>query len=176
MEQIATSIGLEMLCATCYIEKNASINGWHFLNDHGACVALYGLSVAPPLWYQRLRQALLDDGFTQSKYDECVFLKENMMVFLWVDDCGIIAPTMDVINQFVERLKTRGFKLSVDSDFAEYLGIHFTRKDGTITMTQPRLIKKIVEATGMTNCNGNFVPASQVCLGSDPDSPLMKEK
>ena len=138
--------------------------------------SLYGLSVAPRLWYQRLRHALLDDGFTQSKFDECVFLKENMMVFLWVDDCGIIAPTMDAINEFVKRLKARGFELSVDSDFAEYLGIHFTRKDGTITMTQPGLIKKIVEATGMTNCNGNFVPASQVCLGSDPDGPPMKEK
>ena len=34
--RVATSFGLEMLCATCYIEKNASINGWHLLNDHGA--------------------------------------------------------------------------------------------------------------------------------------------
>ena len=33
--RVATSFGLEMLCATCYIGKNASINGWHLLNDHG---------------------------------------------------------------------------------------------------------------------------------------------
>ena len=34
--RVATSFGLEMLCATCYIGKNASINGWLLLNDSGA--------------------------------------------------------------------------------------------------------------------------------------------
>ena len=43
-------------------------------------------------------------------------------------------------------------------------------------MTQPGLIQKVIEATGMSGCNQNRTPAAQVCLGSDVDRPPMKEK
>ena len=42
-------------------------------------------------------------------------------------------------------------------------------------MTQPGLIKKAVEATGMTLCNPNKTPTSQTALGSDPEGPPIKE-
>ena len=42
-------------------------------------------------------------------------------------------------------------------------------------MTQKGLIKKILEATQMTDCNPNRTPASQLCLGSDPEGAPMKE-
>ena len=43
-------------------------------------------------------------------------------------------------------------------------------------MTQPGLIQKVIEATGMSDCNPNRTPAAQACLGSDVDGPPMKEK
>ena len=42
-------------------------------------------------------------------------------------------------------------------------------------MTQPGLIKKVVEATGMTLCNPYKTPTSQTALGSDPEGPPIKE-
>ena len=42
-------------------------------------------------------------------------------------------------------------------------------------MTQPGLIKKIIEATGMTLCSPNKTPTSQTALGSDPEGPPIKE-
>ena len=109
------------------------------------CKSLYGLSVAPRLWYEKLHQALIDDGFSPSQHDNCLFLKKDMLIFLWVDDCGIITPSTKIIDDFIACLKTAGFTLMKDSDFADYLGItfrHDTAK-GIIEMTQQGLIKKI---------------------------------
>ena len=71
-----------------------------------------------------------------------------------------------------------GFELTQDSDFGEYLSIKFNvnSQDNTITMTHPGLIKKVIEATHMSECNPNHTPVAQVCLGSDVDGPPMKEK
>ena len=52
--------------------------------------------------------------------------------------------------------------------FAEFLGIKFTQDPATkaITLMQKRLIKNIIEATKMINCSPNWLPTSQVGLGS----------
>ena len=49
-------------------------------------------------------------------------------------------------------------------------------QDNNITMTQPGLIQKVIEAAGMSECNPNRTLAAQVCLGSDVVGPPMKEK
>ena len=140
--------------------------------------SFYGLSIAPRLWYKHLRNALLKDGFKQCDYDPCLWLKPNMIIFLYEDDCRVAAPNQKDIDNFVEWLNKAGFKLTQDGDFGEYLGIKFNvnSQDNTITMTQPGLIQKVIEATGMSDCNPNRTPVAQVCLGSDVDGPPMKEK
>ena len=76
---------------------------------------------------------------------------------------------MSEIDAFIDRLKAKGFELTRECDFSAYLGIKFHRnlKNNTITMTQPGLIKKIIEATGMTLYSPNKTPTSQTTLGSD---------
>ena len=84
---------------------------------------------------------------------------------------------MSEIDAFIDRLKAKGFELTKERDFSGYLGIKFHRslKNNTIGMTQPGLIMKAVEATGMTLCNPNKTPTSQTALGSDPEGPPIKE-
>ena len=65
--------------------------------------SLYGLSIAPKLWYQYLRKGLIEDNFQQSAHDECLFFKSNMIVFLYVDNCGIATPVMSEIDAFIDR-------------------------------------------------------------------------
>ena len=43
-------------------------------------------------------------------------------------------------------------------------------------MTQSDLIQKVIEASGMSDCNPNRTPAVRVCLGSNVDGPPMKVK
>ena len=140
--------------------------------------SLYGTANAPRLWYEHLVKFLLKDGFRQSKEDECLSLKRDMILFLYVDDCGVTAPNQGLIDEFVKRLRDAGFELTQEGDFSEYLGIKFERNqnNNTIKMTQPGLISKIIKATSMENCNHNKVPSLQVGLGSDPNGEPMNEK
>ena len=83
-----------------------------------------------------------------------------MIKVLYVDDCGIASTDMSEIDAFIDRLNAEFFESTKECDFNAYLGIKFHRnlKNNTITMTQPGLIKKVVEATGMTLCSTNKPP------------------
>ena len=87
------------------------------------------------------------------------------------------APNHDLIDKFVINLKARGFELTKEGSFSEYLGIKFEENpdDGTITLTQKGLIKKILSATGMEDCSPNRHPAAAAALGIDPEGPLHHE-
>ena len=78
---------------------------------------------------------------------------------------------------FIDRLKAKGFELTKECDSSAYLGIRFHRnpKNNTITITQPGLIKRITEATGMTLCSPNKTPTSQIAVVSDPEGPPIKD-
>ena len=49
------------------------------------------------------------------------------------------------------------------------------KENNTITMTQPGLIKNVIEATGMELCSANKTPTSQTALGSGPEGSSIKE-
>ena len=138
----------------------------------------YGISEAPRLWYEHLLKALLDLGLKQCQHDQCLFYKTNLLIVLYVDDAGIAAPATKYIDEFISSLETKGFTLTKEGTFSEFLGIKFTEnKDaGTITLTQKGLIKKIISATNLENCNPNWTPAATTALGMDPDGELMTEE
>ena len=54
--------------------------------------SLYGLKQAPKTFFDKLKAGLLERGFTQSILDPCLFLKENMMCVIYVDDTIIAGP------------------------------------------------------------------------------------
>ena len=128
--------------------------------------SLYGLTIAPKLWYQYLQKGLIEDNFQQSAHDECLFFKRNMFIFLFVDDCGIASPDMSEIDAFIDWSKGKGFDLTKECDFSAYLGIKFPRNPTTnmIEMTQPGLIKKVIEATGMELCIETRLPLHRLHL------------
>ena len=149
--------------------------GFRSLRPTKTCLRLkksqYGLTVAPRLWYQKLIAALLDMGYKQSKQDPCLLFKDNSLLVVYVDDLGVAAPSSEIIDKFVSDLETRGFELTREGSFSEYLGIKFSenKSAGTIELTQKGLIKKIIDAAGLTNCNPNRNPATAAALGIDPN-------
>ena len=138
--------------------------------------SLYGLSSAPRLWYDHQVKALLEDGFQIGSHDNCLLFKHNIIIFLWVDDCGVCSPKLDLIDALILRLQKKGLSLKKEGNFTDYLGINFVRTNNkSITMTQKGLISKVIETTGMKDCNPNWTPATQLALGSDPEGEPMKE-
>lgn len=145
----------------------------------GTCLRLiksvYGGRRSPALWHRTAIDGFKKCGFAQSKFDPCLLYKSGMMVVLYVDDAGIGAADPADIDKLIQQLRDLGFELKKEGDFNEFLGIKLEkREDGSVELTQTGLIDKILEATNMTDCNPNRIPATGA-LGSDPDGPPMEE-
>lgn len=54
--------------------------------------SLYGLKQAAHNWFNTIKLALTNRGFQQSKVDPCVFINNDMVVLVYVDDCLLFAP------------------------------------------------------------------------------------
>ena len=64
----------------------------------------------------------------------------------------------------------------MEESFNEYLGVKYEKtSDGSINLTQQGLIQKIIDASGMQECNPNRVPATREALGMDPEGKPMTE-
>jgi hypothetical protein len=137
--------------------------------------SLYGLSVAPRLWYEHLSDALKAIGLKQSAFDKCLFFGDGILVGFHVDDALIVARSSTIIDYFIDKLQKRGFELTKEEDICDYLGIKLERSDGKIKMTQTSLIEKIISTTGLQNAKPNSVPATALALSSDPDGPAINE-
>jgi hypothetical protein len=137
--------------------------------------SLYGLRAAPLMWWKCLSSALLDLGFKQSAHDPCFMYKPNMMLVLYVDDAGIAAKDPADIDKLVNDLREKGFELTQEGSFSEFLGIKIASSADrkSVHMTQRGLIDKIVTTTGLEQSNLNWTPAAQAALGVDPDGEPM---
>ena len=49
--------------------------------------SLYGLAIAPKLFFKTLKEALKSRGFVPSKVDPCMFVHKIMICLVYVDDC-----------------------------------------------------------------------------------------
>ena len=138
--------------------------------------SLYGLAEAPRLWNLHLFKAIKDLGFLQSKIDPCLMMKPDIFLVFFCDDTGVAAKSEDIIEDLVKTLRAKGFELTREATFSEFLGIKYTdHSDGSISMTQKGLIDKIIAATEMENCNPKHTPALKAALGLDSEGEQMSE-
>jgi hypothetical protein len=138
--------------------------------------SLYGLAEAPRLWNLHLFKAIKELGFIQSKIDPCLMMKPDIFLIFFCDDTGVAAKSEADIQELVDALSAKGFELTREATFSEFLGIKYTDlSDGSIEMTQKGLIEKIIAATDMENCNPKHTPALKAALGLDPDGKSMSE-
>ncbi|MGH7954829.1 MAG: reverse transcriptase domain-containing protein, partial [Gloeomargaritales cyanobacterium] len=115
--------------------------------------SLYGLRQAAERWYDKLSRGLTKRGFKQSKIDPCLFFHGKMICLIYVDDCLFFARKESDIHSMIKDLRAE-FDLVVEDDVSTYLGIKIkSLEDGRIEMSQPYLIERILDATGMTQCN-----------------------
>ena len=126
--------------------------------------SLYGLSVAPKLWYQHFREWLIARGFEPSEFDPCLFFRNGVAVAIYVDDVIMIGPSDQELTDIITELRQE-FELTDEGPLSRYLGIDIKRNSDKFLLSQPQLIQKIIKATGMQHCNTNATPATEV-LGS----------
>ena len=146
---------------------------------------LYGLKQAAKTWYEHLRDSLTVPeseggyGFKQSKIDPCIFYKEHITLITWVDDCLIFADEKSQADELIINLQQQ-FTLTEEEDVSAYLGVklEIDDKTGTVTMSQPFLIEKIIGALGdaVTEANVKDSPAVfKEILHKDEDGPERRQ-
>lgn len=118
----------------------------------------YGGKDSGRTWFLYLRGKLLKLGFEQSKFDECVFYKGAMMYILYTDDSILAGPDQAEIDKTVQ-LMQQELDITVEGTLTDFLGVNIDRReDGTIKLTQPRLIDQILQDLRLTDNNVHAKP------------------
>jgi hypothetical protein len=90
---------------------------------------IYGLVQASRTWFLKLSAIYERLGFKQLKSDPCLFLRKDMIIVLYTDDCLLYARNTTDIDSFVKTLRD-DYKLTInDPDpIDDFLGIHFSHQ------------------------------------------------
>jgi hypothetical protein len=81
---------------------------------------LYGCKQAARNWFNHLTKGLLQLGFTQSKTDSCLFIKQDCILVIYVDDCLIFAKDNSTIDNLIQFL-SKSFLLQDVGDVSTFL-------------------------------------------------------
>lgn len=146
--------------------------------------SLYGGALAAKHWFMKLKEGLEARGFRQSLLDPCLFIRDDMIIVTYIDDCIHWYKEDNVMEEFTQSLKDDGdefnWEHTVEGQVSAFLGIDIAhdKKTNRYKLTQTGLIDKVLKATGMTDCNGKPTPCRSDAkpLGSDADGPSAKEK
>jgi hypothetical protein len=105
----------------------------------------YGQKSAGRVWNQYLTNKLTKEvGFTQSKTDDCVFFKGNVVYLLYTDDSILAGPSKKEIESVIQEIRDGKLNITVEGDIQDFLGVNIERKaDGTVHLTQPHLILQL---------------------------------
>ena len=69
-----------------------------FRSDEGQCDVFFFFEAAS-LWYENLRNGLLDHGFLMSKVDPYLFIYKTVICVVYVDDCLFwVRSQYEIIN------------------------------------------------------------------------------
>jgi histone deacetylase 1/2 len=136
---------------------------------------LYGMSQSPKAFFEYLKEGLENQDFVPSPLDPCLFIHKKMIALCYVDDLLLFARSLPVIDAMLDDLE-QDYALTRESEVSAFLGIQINSKnEGEIELTQTGLIKRILEATKMEDCNAIDTPATAQPLGTDADGKPFAE-
>jgi hypothetical protein len=136
-----------------HIPKGFEVTGYGIYEDNAHEFILkihknlYGGKAAGRIWNQYFVKKLTKVGFTQSKIDECVFYCGKVIYVLYTDDSILAGPSEKEIHRIIQRLRDVKLNLTIEGTLTDFLGVNIDRRDdGTIHMSQPRLmIDQVIE-------------------------------
>ncbi|KAL7523285.1 hypothetical protein ACHAWF_000456, partial [Thalassiosira exigua] len=130
---------------------------------------LCGLRQAPKHFFKYLAARLERQGLKKSSYDPCLFLNNDFIVVIYVDDVLIYGRSDEKIDGLIKRLCKAEILLRREGTAKGYLGVNIERKNGRTTLTKAGLTKKVVEALGLYSKNSTAVstPAEKAPLPRD---------
>jgi hypothetical protein len=124
--------------------------------------AIYGLKQASRAWNTKMRGELEQMGLEQANADPCLYICKGKQLYMFthVDDMFIMGPGEAVTA--VKQQIAGAFKCKDQGECNYFLGMSITRDRtaGTITLSQPQLIKELLRDFRMEDCQPAPVPLS----------------
>ena len=113
---------------------------------------LYGLQEAARVWYDLISKLLIDDGFTRSEWDKCLFFRkdengEYTYISLYVDDLLIFGKDCIAVDSVIRVLEER-FKGEVtvkEGNKISFLGLEISINDDHTKISQSNYVKGILK-------------------------------
>lgn len=134
---------------------------------------LYGLKQAPRHFFQYLTRHLEKHGVMQSNCDPCLFIGPNIIVIVYVDDILMYARDERIIDSLIGKLKKDNIWIRKEGSTEGFLGVDISprRPDGSFTLLQTGLTKRVIEALGLHAdwTGAKETPADVVALPRDKD-------
>uniref|UniRef100_A0A0V0IWV1 Putative ovule protein n=1 Tax=Solanum chacoense TaxID=4108 RepID=A0A0V0IWV1_SOLCH len=115
--------------------------------------SLYGLKQASRQWNQKLTEALLSIGYSQSSYDYSLFTKRDgediAVILIYVDDLLITGNSNKLIQELKDSLHSR-FKMKDLGVLKFFLGIEIMRSKSGILLNQRKYALELISDTGLS--------------------------
>lgn len=140
--------------------------------------ALYGLKQAPRAWYEHMHEKLSQLGYTVSAADPGLYVctkvgqqGERILLLVYVDDMLLASPSAAVVAEAKANLLSI-FDARDMGDVCDFVGMHIERdvEQGTIKISNERMIADLLSRYGMANAEGNQVP-----IASKASDDLVRE-
>jgi hypothetical protein len=112
---------------------------------------LYGQKQAGRVWNQYLVSKLESIGFTQSRIDECVFYRDDIIFIVYVDDGIFLGTSDDQLSYVIKELSDIGLQIEDQYHPSDYVGVNIKRlPDGSYKFSQQTLIDSNIADEGLT--------------------------
>ncbi|CAA9998927.1 unnamed protein product, partial [Nesidiocoris tenuis] len=118
--------------------------------------ALYGLRESPKCWNDCFSKEMERLGFKRSPYDYCLYVGPDVFLCLFVDD-GIITGNSSKIDAVIGALHKR-FRVKDLGNVSSFLGMQFSKANGSITVVQSKMIDRILKEFKMEQCRPVSTP------------------
>ena len=84
--------------------------------------ALYGLKQSARIWFYILKEVLVQLGFKPLTSDNCIYINTDIIIYIYMDDLAIVAPSLELITGFISQIK-KYFNIKELGLIKDYLGI-----------------------------------------------------
>lgn len=132
--------------------------------------SLYGLKTSSRSWFERLRSAILDMKYVESRLDQCIFYKRDgdnlAIVVIYVDDM-MLATNCPKWREETLRSFENDFKMKINYEPTCFLGVEFhrDRANRKFFIHQKPYTEKLIHRFHLTGANPQYTPMeTRLCI------------
>ena len=143
--------------------------------------SLYGLKQSPRMWHHKLHTFLMSINFRRLQAEPNLYIRKEgsdyVIIGVYVDDLPIASNSTTSMRKAINQLKEK-FPVKDLGPLEYCLGIKVTRNrtEGTLTMSQWKLVEEILHKLEMSDCKPIATPMTVPCKLSSNDSPKTVEE